>query len=109
MNSDGAQMIHAEVIEPDVRRARVVIRSVSETFRETAGAGLEATAVGYTTIHAGGNIRMQNMQQPQHTMQVVRAALAEAQVDNVLSRLSQHILTNIPSSSEQRVKDGLSL
>ena len=80
----GAQMRHAEVIGPDVGRALVVIRSVSVTVSETTRVGPESTAVGYTTIHAGGNTRKKSMKQPQHTMQVVRAA--GAQVANVLSR-----------------------
>ena len=83
-NGLGAQMMQSEVIEPDVGRALVVIRSVSATVSETTRAGPESTAVGYTTIHAGGNTRKKSMKQPQHTMQVVRAA--GAQVANVLSR-----------------------
>jgi hypothetical protein len=83
-NGLGAQMRQAEVIEPDVGRVLVVIRSVSATVRETTRVGPESTAVGYTTKHAGGSTRKKSMKQPQHTMQVVRAA--GAQVANVLSR-----------------------
>ena len=92
-NGLGAQMMHEEVIAPDVGRALVVIRSVSETFQETTCVGPESIAAGYTAGHASGNTRRKSKMQQRHTMRVVREA--GAQVDSVWSRSSLHVLTSI--------------
>jgi hypothetical protein len=98
-NGLGAQMMHAEVIAPDVGRALVVIRSVSETFQETTCVGPESIAAGYTAGHAGTNTRMKSKMQQRNTMRVVREA--GAQVASVWSRLILHVLTSIKSSSDR--------
>ena len=92
-NGLGAQMMHAEVIAPDVVRALIVIRSVRETLQETACVGPEKIADGYTAGHASGNTRRKSKMQQRHTMRVVREA--GAQVDSVWSRSSLHVLTSI--------------